>query len=184
MRFREGRSWGWVAILVLAAVVPVAEAAAQEGTGRPPRGQGMSRSEMEQQVRFMFGRRMMQELDLSQEEFEALQELQRPFQERRRALGQRERATRLRIAAYLQDGGREGEADELLAELASIRADELSVFQDELEAVSGILDPDQQLRFVVLRDQLNQRIQRARWQAQGTRGGPPPGGIDASPHLW
>jgi hypothetical protein len=168
----------WLALALGLVIALPAAAAAQQG---PPEGRGqnrMSREEMEARIRETMARRIQEDLGLADEEMQALQEAMRPFEEQRRRLARREGATRLRVQAFLADGGREGEAEELISTLVDIRRQELELFVEEEEALAELLDPDQRLRFLMVRDQLNQRIQRARWQNGGARPPRPPGGMD------
>lgn len=154
--------------------------AQQEGT----RSQTQSRQNMEAQLRRAFGERIRQDLGLSEEQFSRVQSRLQAFQEERRTLARRERATRLRIQAVLEAGEREeSEASELLAEMISLREEELSLFKREMEALSEEMTPEQRLRFIVFRDRLNQRIQgvRGREGFGGPPGGARPGGGPGGP---
>ena len=55
-----------------------------------------------------------------------------------------------------------------------LREEEVRLFREEQEALVGVISARQLLRFVVMRDQLNQLIQSIR--AGGGRGMGPPGG--------
>jgi len=171
-------------LAALSAVVLPTGLRAQRGP--PPRGQGQGqdRQEMEARVREAMAARMKEALGLTDEELMALEERMEPFRESRRALARRESANRLRVTAYLQDGGREGEAEELLNTLGDLRSEELTLFQEELEALADLLNPEQRLQFMVARDQMNQRIRRAREGSGGNRARPPGGGAGNWPETW
>ncbi len=176
-----GTSFILAALLSASAVIGVG-AAAQE-TGARPRGQAaQSRQNMEARIRQAFAERMRVELGLSQEQFEGVQASLEGFQEERRELAQRERATRLRMQAVLEAGEREdSEAEGLLRDMIELREAELDLFKREIEALGAHMTPEQRLRFIVLRDRLNQRIQGARGRGLGPGPGPGPGGAAGAP---
>ena len=177
MRANSGwRCGGWLVLAVLA--VGLAAPVTAQQTGVRARGQ-QSRQQLEFRVRQLFAERMRSDLGLSEEQFSRVQANLEPFQQERRDLARREGATRLRIQALLQDGGRdEGEADALLQEMIELREAELALFKREMDALAGDMTSEQRLRFIVARDQLNQRIQGNRFRQGAGPPGPPPGGID------
>jgi hypothetical protein len=135
---------------------------------------------MEARIRQAFAERLRVELGLTEEQFQGVQASLEEFQEERRELAQRERATRLRIQAVLEAWEREdSEADGLLRDMVSLREAELDLFKREMDALADHMTPEQRLRFIVLRDRLNQRIQGARGRGPGPGTGPGPGGAPA-----
>lgn len=179
-RSRGGVIWtGVVLAAVLSGPVWVGGGASAQETGARPRGQAQSREVMEARIRRAFGERLRVELGLTEEQFAGVQESLEEFQAERRELAQRERATRLRIQAVLEAGEREdSEADRLLQDMLSLREAELDLFKREMAALAAYMTPEQRLRFVVLRDRLNQRIQGFRGRGPGAG---PPGGAGPGP---
>jgi hypothetical protein len=168
-----------LAALMAASAGVVSGLAAQEA-GVRGRGQAQSRQIMEARIRQAFAERLRVELGLTEEQFQGVQASLEEFQEERRELAQRERATRLRIQAVLEAGEREdSEADGLLRDMVSLREAELDLFKREMDALADHMTPEQRLRFIVLRDRLNQRIQGARGRGPGPGTGPGPGGAPA-----
>ena len=175
----RARIGGWLLVNLL--LLGLASPALGQEAGARTRGQMESRQQLEARVRQLFNQRIRADLGLTKEQFSEVETRLQPFQQERRDLARRERATRLRIQAVLQDVGRdECEADELLAEMIKLREEELSLFKREMEALGDQMTSEQRLRFIVYRDQLNQRLQGARGRALGggPPGGVPPGGPD------
>ncbi len=164
------------------------EAQQRPRDGQPP-GEGR-RARMEQMIRGRFDAMVRQQLGLGDEESQRLQDVLDGYRAQRRDFMQLEQSTRRQLMTL----GAEGEitdeqASEALQDMLELREDEVRLFREEQEALVGVLTPRQLLRFVVMREQLNQRIQSIR--GGGGRGmGPPAGrrpgaGLDfPEPSAW
>jgi hypothetical protein len=158
-----------VKVIAVLALLP-APALAQQRPG-PPRAQ------IEQRIRQRFGEQVRRELDLTEEQLAAVQQVEASFQDQRRALVMREAVLRRQLRR--NDGARtEEQARALLQEMAAVRADEARLFQAEMNALLGTLSADQVVRFYGLRDDLMERVRRAR---QGSSDRPGRDGSGAGP---
>ena len=95
---------------------------------------------------------------------------------------QRERTTRVRVGRFGARGGRaeltEQEASEILAEMLELSGEEATLFREEQEAFLQILSAPQVVRFIVMRQQLGDRIRTLRGgggPGRGRQGGRRPG---------
>jgi hypothetical protein len=156
-------------LIAILALLP-APALAQQRPG-PPRAQ------MEERIRQRFGEQVRRELDLTEEQLAAVQQVETSFQEQRRALVTREAELRRQLRRD-DDARTEEQARALLQEMAAVRADEARLFQAEMNALLGTLSADQVLRFYELRDELMDRVRRLR---QGANDGPDRGGPRTGP---
>ena len=167
------RSMGLVmALLVMVSV----EGIAAQRRGPPQQRQGSGRrTQMERMIRGRFDAMVRQRLELTDEQQQSFQEVLAGFREQRLEFVQDEQRAR----RELMNLGVEGEltddrASEALQEMIRRREEEVRLFKEEQEALVGVLSPRQLLRFMVMREQLNQRIRSIR--AGGGRGmGRPPG---------
>ena len=169
---------GLVAMLLLVGVDGVA--AQRPGGRRPPPGARGQRVRMEQMIQARFDGLVRDQLELSGEQGRQLSDIVEDFRQRRQELAVRERqvqSTVLRLgtrAAEDRDLSDE-EASDALEEMVGLREEEARLFREEQEALVDVLTPQQLLRFVVMRRQLAERIQRIR------SGGGPPGGPPGGP---
>jgi hypothetical protein len=141
--------------------------------------------EMESRVQARFAALVVQQLGLSSQEGEELGRILRSFQEERGELRRREMAVRRILVAQgvldprrappLLDGSR---ATELVEEMQAIREAEFGLQQREQEALLGVLEPPQLVRFLALREVLIRRIGRLR---EGRPGAGPPGSGGGGP---
>jgi hypothetical protein len=158
-----------VRLIAVLALLPAPVLAQQRQ--RPPR------AEIEQRIRQRFGEQVRRELDLTEEQVTAVQQVEASFQEQRRALVTRETALRRQLRRD-DDARTEEQARALLQEMAAVRADEARLFRAEMDALLGTLSADQVLRFYELRDDLLERVRRLRQGSNdgrgrdGPRGGP------------
>lgn len=165
-------------LLALALALAAGAADAQQ---RPPRG--MDRSELEERVRARFAEMVKLRLGLDDAGEERLAATVAAFQDDRRALGRRKGELARRIRA-LEPAEGTPEVDPvtaraLLDELAAIRVEEARLFRAEQDAILEVLTPVQALHFYLIREEMADRIRRARGRRGGDeadrRRGPPPG---------
>ena len=163
---------GLLAVLLVTAGV---EGVAAQRRGQPLRPGGAGRAEMEQRIRGRFDAMVRQQLELSDEQQQRFQDVLTGFRDQRRQFMEDQRTTRRRLMSLASEGEfTEEEANEALQEMIRLREEELRLLREEQDALVGVLSARQLLQFVVMREQLNQRIQNIR--AGGGRGtGPPPG---------
>ncbi len=153
--------------VLAATLMAAAPIEAQRGAeGR--RGGMQNRQQLEQRIRAQMGRMMEERLGLSEEEATQLSEVVRGFQQQRRDLSRQERATRLRVEAFLEEGGTdEVEAAELLTRMSELRVEEAALFAAEQTALLDVISATQLLQMQAFREQIGQRIRALR----GRRGG-------------
>ena len=164
---------GFLAILLLAGFDGVV--AQRPGARRPPGGRGQ-RAQMEQRIQSRFDLMVRDQLELSDEQGQQLGDIVEGFLQRRQELTLRERQVRGTVLSLGTGSAEEGEfsdeeATDALQEMVRLREEETSLFREEQEALVGVLTPQQLVRFVVMRSQLAERIQRIR-SGERPRGGP------------
>lgn len=163
---RTGR-WAPAVVVLLALAVPAGGAAQEEGSRDRP-----DRAELEERVRARFAELVKRRLGLTDEQERMVADVVGTFQDDRRALGRRQRDLRRRVRAMdLEDRPREvdpAQAQAVLQEMAAVRAEEVRLFRAEQEALLRVLTPVQVLQFHDLREDMADRIRRARG---GRRGG-------------
>ena len=169
-------------LLITALLIGGANGLVAQRRGAP--GGGGQRQLMERRIQARFDDLVRQELELSDDEFRQLQAVAEDFRGRRVEFSQRERNARSRISGLgVRGGGREltePEASEILAEMLELSGDEATLFREEQEAFLQILSAPQVVRFIVMRQQLGERIRRlrggggpGRGPQDGRRGGLP-----------
>ena len=156
-----------------------------EGLAAQRRGNqegGGQRAEMERRIQARFDNLVREELELDDDQVQQLQEVVESFRQRRVEFSQRERSTRSRVMGLGVGGGErelsEREASEILQEMLELSGDEATLFREEQEAFLQILSPQQVVRFVVMRQQLGDRIRNLRGgvgRGRGPQGGGRPG---------
>ena len=163
--------------LMTALLTSGAEGLAAQRRGNQQTGGGR-RAEMERRIQARFDNLVREELELNDDQVQQLQEVVENFRQRRVEFSQRERSTRSRVMGLGVGGGRrelsEREASEILQEMLELSGDEATLFREEQEAFLQILSPQQVVRFMVMRQQLGDRIRSLRGGAGPGRG--PPGG--------
>ena len=164
------RQIGLLAILLLAGFDGVD--AQRPGARRPPGVRGQ-RARMERMIQSRFDNLVRDQLELSDEQGQQLGDIVEGFSQRRQELALRERRVRGRVLRLgtTEDQLSDEEATDALEEMVGLREEETSLFREEQQALVGVLTPQQLLRFVVMRGQLAERIQRIR-SGERPRGGP------------
>ena len=121
-------------------------------------------------------------LDLTDDQVQQLQDVVEDFRGRRMDFSQRERSTRARVGRLGVRGGggefTEEEASEILAEMLELSGAEATLFREEQEAFLRILSAPQVVRYIVMRQQLGDRIRTLRGgggPGRGRQGGRGPG---------
>ena len=137
-------------------------------------GGGGQRAQMERRGQARFDDMVREQLSLDDEQVQALQDVVDDFRARRLEFSQDERTSRLRVTR-LGRGGEGGElseqeASEILAEMLELSDGEATLFREEQDAFLQILSPSQVVRFIVMREQLGDRIRGLRGGAVGGRG--------------
>ena len=161
-------------------------AGAQELVAQRRGGGGGQRQQMERRIQALFDNMVREELGLSEDQVQALQDVVDDFRLRRLEFSQNERNSRLRVARLGRGGGGGGgaelteqEASEILAEMLALSGEEAVLFREEQEAFLQILSPRQVVRFIVMRQALGDRIRGLRGgggRGRGLQGGGRPGG--------
>lgn len=145
-------------------------------------GPRTQRPEMEAQVRQRFQQMVLRELGLDAQQGEAMAVVVEEFQGPRMALNQRQRILQRRMAgtgAILS----QREAEEVLAELASVKQAEVDLLLAEQVRLLEILSPPQLVRYYTLREQFAGRIRQLRENRPGGGGPLRPGGGGTS-GVW
>lgn len=180
-RFPRAARSGAPLLLLLATLTVPSDAGAQD------RSRDSERSELEERVRARFAELVRRRLGLSEEQERTLASVVESFQDERRELGRRQGTLRRRIRSLdLDDRSTDEvelsveEARAILEEMAAVRAEEVRLLRAEQEALLQILGPVQVLQFHQLREDMADRIRRARGRRGGDDGhrrggGPPPG---------
>ena len=148
----------------------------------PPQPGGGQREDMERRIQARFDNLVREELELSDDQTRQLQEAVEDFRSRRLEFSQSERNTRARVGRLGAPGGgqelTEQEASEILAEMLELSGAEATLFREEQEAFLRILSAPQVVRFIVMRQQLGDRIRSLRGgggPGRGRQGGRGPG---------
>ena len=156
-------------LVVLAAMVPTVGAAQIRGPG-PDR-----RAELERQVRQQFLAHVAERLDLTRDQRVQVRDVLAEAAESRRDLALESQALRIDLMQAVRDEDAEmSRFESILERLEALRAREREIEQAEEAALAEVLDPRQRAIFLMLRMQLNERIQQMR--GRGGPGGGPPGG--------
>ena len=145
------------------------------------RGGGGQRAEMELRIQARFDNLVREELGLSEDQTRQFQEVVEDFRSRRLEFSQSERNSRARVGRLGARGGQElteQEASEILSEMLELSGAEATLFREEQEAFLRVLSAPQVVRFIVLRQQLGDRIRSLRGgggPGRGRQGGRGPG---------
>ena len=152
------------------------ELAAQRA-GRTAPGAGVEpRTRLEQRVLGRFDALVQQRLGLTDEQSLRLREVLAGFHERRRQfVGDRQRARQELLRLGDMGDLTEDRAIRALEEMIRLGEEEMRLFRAEQEALVEVLTARQILQFVVMREQLHERIQNIR-RSRSPRRSPPGGG--------
>ena len=165
---------GSTGLLVMALLTSGAEALAAQRRGPQEPGGARQRQEMQRRIQARFDNLVQEELGLSDDQVQQLQEAVEDFRERRVEFAQRERSMRGRIVGLgARGGGQEltdQEASEVLGEMLELSGDEAALFREEQEAFLQILSPPQVVRFIVMRQRFGDRIRNLRGGGGPARG--------------
>lgn len=136
-----------------------------------------NRQALARQVRQAFNAVVRRQLDLNDEKWRQLQKVERRYQQQRGQLQRDEKATRLGLAAAIQDSARAGGVDQekiaqYLDQLVQAQHRRADLLGDEQKELASFLTPLQRAKYQGLREQFNQRVNAARKGA--VRGAPPP----------
>lgn len=174
-----------ITILIAGFVTFGVEGLAAQRRGDPEQ-EGARRAQMERMIQSRFDGMVREQLGLTDEESRRLQEVLDGFRDQRRAFVQDERSTRRQLMNLGSvDGLTEEQATAALQSMLRVREEEVRLFREEQEALVGVISARQLLQFVVMREQLNQRIQNIRSGGRGM--GPPQGRRPGGPpgdSLW
>ncbi len=169
-------------LLITALVIGGAEGLVAQRRGAQQPGGGGRRAQMERRIQARFDNMVRQELELSDDEFRRLQAAAEDFRGRRLEFLRRERGVRSRISGFGPRGGgqelTESEASDILAQMLELSGEEATLFREEQEAFLEILSAPQVVRFIVMRQQLGDRIRTLRGgggPGRGPRDGRRPG---------
>ena len=153
-----------------------------EGVVAQRRGGRGQRADMERRIQARFDNLVRQDLELSDDQVQRLQDAVEDFRGRRLEFSRSERNTRARVGRLGAPGGgrdlTEQEASEILAEMLELSGREATLFREEQEALLQILSAPQVVRFIVMRQQLGDRIRTLRGGGglgRGSQGGRGPG---------
>lgn len=167
------RAFVFLSLAVLAAGVPLSaqqdssptpDTAAEQGAATPQRRQ------LEQQLRLRLGQVVRRQLQLTDQQFEQLQAVNKKYEAPRRDLNQRERYLRLSLRAELQLGDKADQAKvaDYLDGMSDVQQSRLQIFRQEQKDLAGFLTPVQRAKYAALEEQLRKRVTQMR-QRQPTR---------------
>jgi len=163
-------------ILMTILLMGGAEGLVAQGRRGSPQAGGGQRAEMELRVQARFDNLVREELGLGEDQWRQLQEAVADFSSRRVDFSQRELGTRARVGRLGGPaGGREltvQEASDILAEMLELSDAEATLFREEQEALLRILSAPQVVRYIVMRQQLGDRIRDLRGGGGPGRGRP------------
>ena len=148
-------------LLMTALLTSGAEGLAAQRRGNQQPGGGQ-RGDMERRIQARFDNLVREELELSDDQTRQLQEAVEDFRSRRLEFSQSELNTRARVGRLGAAGGgrelTEEEASEILAEMLELSGAEATLFREEQEAFLRILSAPQVVRYIMMRQQLGDRI--------------------------
>jgi Spy/CpxP family protein refolding chaperone len=174
MKMLTGVTGGLIALLVTLGAEGLAAQRMGPQQQRPGDGR---RARMEQMIRGRFDAMVRQQLGLTDEQSQNLTDVLDVYREQRRDFMEDEQSTRRQLMTLGAEGEiTEEQAIDALQDMLRLRENEVRLFREEQEALVGVLSARQLLRFVVMREQLNQRIQSIRAGGGRGMGMGPPGG--------
>ena len=141
------------------------------GVGHPTTAAAQSPDSMRaerlrQQIEDRFAERLSSELELSQDQEERVGRILAVWGRKRREIEREERLLRRELSAEMRPGvaADESKVNRLVDRILDSRLDYVQTFKDELRELTGILTPIQRAQYVLLRDQLQRRVQEIREQ--------------------
>jgi protein CpxP len=129
------------------------------------------------QVRQRFAVVIRRQLNLTDDQARQLQTVEQRYQQQRNGLLRDERATRLGLAASMQDTAGTPDQPKIaryLDDLVQEQHRRAALLDSEQKDLAAFLTPLQRAKYQALHEQLNQRIRQMRQGARGGRGGPLP----------
>ena len=163
-----------VALAVLAGGTPaVAQQdapSAADTAGAAPNAETPERRQLEQQLRLRLGEVVRRQLQLTDQQYEQLQAVNKKYEAPRRDLNQRERYLRLSLRAELQLGDKADQAKVggYLDQMNEVQQSRLQIFREEQKDLSGFLTPVQRAKYAALQEHLRNRLTQMR-QRQAER---------------
>ena len=130
---------------------------------RPPMGD--RRARVEEMIRERFNSKVRKELDLTEEQHQRLEEMLTGFHEQRLELSENSKNVRRRmmfLGSGSEDEFSEDQYNEILQEMIGIREEELRLLREEQSALSELVSSRQILRYLVMREELKQRMDNIR----------------------
>ena len=137
---------------------PAPDTAAAQGA------QTAQRRQLEQQLRVRLGQVVRRQLQLSDQQFDQLQAVNKKYEAPRRDLNQRDRYLRLSLRAELQLGNKadQSKVAGYLDQLSDVQESRLQLFRREQKDLAGFLTPVQRAKYAALEEQLRKRVTQMR----------------------
>jgi Spy/CpxP family protein refolding chaperone len=161
------RALSFLALALAAGGMP---AAAQQDSSPAPDTTGIApaetpaRRQLEQQLRLRLGEVVRRQLQLTDQQYEQLQAVNRKYEAPRRDLNQRERYLRLSLRAELQLGDKadQTKVGGYLDQLSDVQQSRLQVFREEQKDLGAFLTPVQRAKYAALEEQVRKRLTQMR----------------------
>ena len=126
---------------------------------------GDRRARVEEMIRERFNSKVRKELNLTEEQHQRLEEILTVFHEQRLELSEKSRNIRRQmifLGSGSEDGFSEDKYNETLHKMIEIREEELQLLREEQSALSELISSRQILRYLVIREELKQRMDNIR----------------------
>lgn len=148
-----------VAVLGLLCLVVAAPAAAQDDTASM-----VDRSRLLQRIQDRFGAQVKEQLGLTDQQAARMKETTANWFLKRRDLEGQEQRARQAMASQLRPGvaANKDSVTKLIDKLLALRVSYAESFRQEDRELAGYLDPVQRAQYLVLRERLLERVQKAR----------------------
>jgi Spy/CpxP family protein refolding chaperone len=141
-------------------------------------GQGAAGEQaLARQVRQRFAVVIRRQLNLTDDQARQLQTVEQRYQQQRNGLLRDERATRMGLAASMQDTAGTPDQPKIaryLDDLVQEQHRRAALLDSEQKDLAAFLTPLQRAKYQALHEQLNQRIRQMRQNARGGSGAPLP----------
>jgi Spy/CpxP family protein refolding chaperone len=136
-----------------------------------------NRQELVRRVRQAYNDAVKKELDLSDDKWHQLQDMDRRYTQQRQQVTRDERSARLGLKSVMEDSARVGGVDQArisqyMDQLLQAQHRRVEVLDAEQKELATVLTPLQRAKYQGMREQLTQRIRQL--QQQNARGGEPP----------